>query len=120
MDRDNWISLHDLRPTEKDCYNGYLLVWHAYQRTLVIKIEQINCNQMYTHWRPVPITGWISVSSRLPTADDGDVNECVLIKDIEDGIIVSGWHRFLRDRFCIAWQHMPLPPDDYIKYRNTF
>lgn len=95
-------------------------MWHAFQRTLAIRIEKIRDNRMYTHWRRVPATGWIPASSRLPTKADGDINECVLIKDDEDGIIVSGWHRFQRDRFCVAWQHMPPPPDNYLEYRNLF
>ena len=125
MDRADWIDIRTHPPTEADCPSGYVIVWHAYQRTMVVRYENYNSNPMFTHWQPVPVDGWISYAERLPTHEDGDVQQCVLIRydegeDEEDGIIVSGWHRYQRDRFCLAWQHTPPPPKDYLKYRNLF
>ena len=49
---------------------------------------------------------WISVSERLPTAQDADMGGCVLVWHIHQGMLVMGWHQVDKNRFFSpeAWQ----------------
>lgn len=42
---------------------------------------------------------WISVSERLPTAQDADMGGCVLVWHIHQGMLVMGWHQVDKNRF---------------------
>ena len=110
MNQRCWIEFSRRKPRMSDCPSGYVLVWHVFQGTMVIPAARVRPNPMYSHWMRVPEDGWIDKADRLPSAEDGDAQNCVLIQYDEDGIVVSGWHRFQRDRFCRAWQRTPPPP----------
>lgn len=43
---------------------------------------------------------WISVESRLPTQEDADEQNCVLVYHLLQGVMVMGWHRVSENSYC--------------------
>ena len=61
---------------------------------------------------------WISVSERLPTAQDADMGGCVLVWHIYQGMLVMGWHQVDKNRFFSHWMTLPAPPEDWMRLRT--
>lgn len=120
MDRNGWIPFSEAEPEESACLYGWLLIWHVFQGVMAERWEERHFTPMFTHWRHMPRKGWISAAERRPTADDGDIHECVVARHEIDGIRVTGWRQFQNDRYLTHWQRTPEPPVDYREYRNKF
>ena len=56
---------------------------------------------------------WISVSERLPTAQDADMGGCVLVWHIH-----QGWHQVDKNRFFSHWMTLPEPPEAWQTLRT--
>ena len=120
MDRNRWTRFVDAEPEESACLDGWLLVWHVYRGVVAEKWEDRHDTPMYTHWRPMPRSGWIDAAQRKPTAEDGDIMCCVLARHKYDGIRVTGWVQFELCRYYTHWQRTPEPPVDHRAYFNMF
>lgn len=55
---------------------------------------------------------WISVESRLPTQEDADEQNCVLVYHLLQGVMVMGWHRVSENSYCTHWMCPPMPPKE--------
>lgn len=55
----------------------------------------------------------------LPTAEDADEHNCVLVMHAYQGAMVTGWFNIKRNRFVYAWAPCPRGPvEDAKAYRN--
>jgi hypothetical protein len=120
MDRNGWTLFSEAEPEESACLNGWLLIWHVFRGVIAEKWENRHDTTMFTHWRPMPRTGWISAKEHLPTAEDADVLCCVLARHEFDGLRVTGWRQFQYDNHWTHWQRTPEPPVDYKEYSKQF
>lgn len=62
---------------------------------------------------------WIRISERAPTEADADEYRCVMYWHDMQGVIVSGWHQWKRNRFFRYWLPSPAPPPDYRELRKN-
>lgn len=120
MDCNGWTHFSEAEPDESACLYGWLLIWHVYRGVVTEGWMKRHNTPMYTHWRPMPRTGWISAAERRPTAADADIMQCVLARHEFDGLRVTGWRQFRRDRYLTHWQRTPEPPVDYKDYVNKY
>ena len=116
MDGSGWIDLKERLPTEED--GERVLVWHIYQGAMAERREQCDKNRFYSHWRRISAEGWISARERMPTREDGDEQNCVLARHEYDGIKVTGWHQFGREKYYTHWMRTPEPPEGHIDMRK--
>ena len=120
MDNQGWTAFEDQEPEESACLDGYLLIFHVFRGVVAEPWEKRHDTAMYTHWKPMPRTGWISAAERKPTPDDADISHCVLARH-EDGLIrVTGWHQFRHNAGLTHWMPTPAPPDRQAEYRKRF
>lgn len=55
MTEPRWINKHDRLPTKADADPlGCVLVWHIYQRCMVMGWHQVENHIYVTHWKPLP------------------------------------------------------------------
>ncbi len=97
---------------------GPVIVWHVYNGAMVVKREYAIENSFFSHWREIDNEAWIDARKRKPTRDDADEYGCVLSQNKWGEASVAGWHRFEREPYLVAWQHMPDPPDNYRELRK--
>lgn len=117
MRRNNgWIPLADQKPTEAD--GETVLMWHAFQATMPEKPEDWHRNRFYVYWQPVPEIGWTRTAERMPERQDADENNCVLAKDADGRVKVTGWHQFEHNPYLTRWMRTPAPPDDRKELRQ--
>ncbi len=48
---------------------------------------------------------------RLPTKEDADEHNCVLVMHAYQGVMVTGWFNVERNRFVYAWARCPKGPE---------
>ena len=120
MDRNGWTLFSEKEPEESACLYGWLLIWHVFHGVIAEKWENRHDTPMFTHWRPMPRTGWISASDRQPTEEDADIMQCVLTRHQFDGLRVTGWWQFRCNKYLTHWQRTPEPPVDYKEHRKRF
>jgi len=120
MDRNGWTPFNETEPEESACLYGWMLIYHVFRGVIAEKWENRHDTPMFTHWRDMPKTGWISTADRRPTEADADIFQCVLARHEFDGLRVTGWRRFHSDKYLTHWQHTPEPPVDYMEYRKHF
>ena len=53
---------------------------------------------------------WIDLTVRKPTKEDADSMECVVYWHVYDGVTVTGYHQYERNRFLTHWMPPPPPP----------
>ena len=94
--------------------NGYILVWHIYQRSMMMHWSQSIGNPYITHWMrtETAATGeWTAGQDRKPTAADADPIGCVLVRDRHGRIFVTGWHQFITSPMLLKdWKKLPGAP----------
>ena len=62
---------------------------------------------------------WIPREERLPTAEDADAFNCVIVYHVFNGVMITGWHRVADNRFISHWTHtMPAPENIDPEYKN--
>lgn len=63
---------------------------------------------MSAGWRPA----WVSLDRRRPTAEDADQWGCVLIWDINNGVMLAGWRneQQLSRPYVTHWARTPEGP----------
>lgn len=88
-----------------------LLVWHRYQKAMVIDRRKLWSNPYYTHFREIDPEGWIRRTERLPGAEDADQLGCVLARDVHGEVKMAGWRRFQTEDVLEAWQAMGSGPE---------
>lgn len=50
-----WIPTRDLKPGKDDGdSSGCVLAWHAYNGVVIAAVENVQRNNLYTHWMKVP------------------------------------------------------------------
>ena len=54
---------------------------------------------------------WIWSKDRMPTQEDADAQNCVLVWHELSGVMVTGWHRVKDNRFMVAWAKTPEGPE---------
>ncbi len=120
MESSGWTTFDEREPEEGDCPSGYLLIWHVFRGVVAERWENRHATPMYTHWMAIPENGWIPAWARMPTKDDADIYNCVLASHMIDGVLVTGWHQFLHDKYLTHWMPTPPPPVDGANFRNQF
>ena len=120
MDKNGWTAFDGAELEKGACLYGCILLWHVYRGAVSEAWEARRATPMYTHWMAMPRRGWIASAQRLPTAEDGDVQNCVLARHAFDGIQVTGWRRFHHDTALTHWMRMPDPPKEAEKYKERF
>lgn len=53
---------------------------------------------------------WIEVQDQPPTQQDADVQGCVIVWHIYNGVMVMKWHLVAKHSTVTHWRHMPDPP----------
>lgn len=116
-----WISAKDRLPSQEDGDEyGYVFAWHVYQGVMLAAWNQFR-NQFYAYWMPTNhITAglWIKATERRPTKADADAFNCVLARNVHDGIKVTGWHQFEETSTFTEWLPLPEPPSDFRELRK--
>lgn len=56
--------------------------------------------------------GWIPLSERRPTAEDGDAQKCVLVWHELSGCLLTGFHNIRDNEFITHWMPLPKRPAD--------
>lgn len=117
-----WIRGESRLPCEADGdKNGKVLAWHAYQGAMMCRWDYYTKNQFHVYWMPIAdatARPWIVAAERLPTEEDADALNCVLAKDDQGEISVTGWHQFGWNNALSHWQRLPEPPGDYRELRR--
>lgn len=117
MKRNNgWIALADQKPAEAD--GETVLMWHAFQGTMPEKPGNCCRNRFYVYWQRLPQAGWQRAAERMPEKRDADEKNCVLAKDTDGRVKVTGWHQFESNPNLERWMRTPEPPDDYRELRQ--
>lgn len=101
--------------------DGRVFVWHAYQGAMLTPWNEFDRNSFNVYWMRVSdgaSAPWIAAVERLPTKEDSDALNCVLAKDMYDGISVTGFHQFGWNSALTHWQRLPAPPSDYKELRK--
>ena len=101
--------------------DGRVFVWHAYQGAMLTPWNEFDRNSFNVYWMRVSdgaSAPWIAAVERLPTKEDSDALNCVLAKDMHDGISVTGFHQFGWNSALTHWQRLPAPPSDYKELRR--
>ena len=101
--------------------DGRVFVWHAYQGAMLTPWNDFDRNSFNVYWMRVSdgaSAPWIAAVERLPTKEDSDALNCVLAKDMHDGISVTGFHQFGWNSALTHWQRLPAPPSDYKELRK--
>lgn len=101
--------------------DGRVFVWHAYQGAMLTLWNEFDRNSFNVYWMRVSdgaSAPWIAAVERLPTKEDSDALNCVLAKDMHDGISVTGFHQFGWNSALTHWQRLPAPPSDYKELRK--
>jgi hypothetical protein len=110
-----WVNMHERLPTAEDGdENGKVFVWHTLQGAMLCTFDRVNTNRFYTHWGRIDAFAngrWIETSERMPTKDDADIHNCVLVHDRHDGHRITGWHQAERDHAITMWQGLPDAPE---------
>lgn len=115
-----WIPLRECPPAAAESEKGKiptLLMWHVYQGVMPCRADEWRKNRFFVYWRPVPDIGWISTAERVPGNTDKDRDNCVLARDIDGRIKVTGWHQFETNHTLTHWMRTPEPPDDFRELR---
>ena len=111
----NWVRIQDRLPIEEDGdENGKVFAWHTLQGAMLCRFDQINSNRFYTHWGRIEAFAkgrWIETTQRMPTKEDADIHNCVLVHDRHDGHRITGWHQAERDHTITMWQGLPDAPE---------
>ena len=55
--------------------------------------------------------GWIPLSERRPTAEDGDAQKCVLVWHELSGCLLTGYHNIRNNEFITHWMPLPKRPE---------
>lgn len=65
------------------------------------------------------ISDWIDRDERLPTEEDADVQGCVIVWHVYNGIMVMGWFNVPHNRFVSHWlPAIPRPENIDPKYKQ--
>lgn len=110
-----WIDLKKRLPRKAD---GVVLVWHVFQGVMIARWDDAPDNCFFSHWRPMPVSGWVESRERWPTAQDGDTENCVLTRHMYDGYRVTGWHQFAWDPYFTHWMRTPAGPEGFEALRD--
>lgn len=117
-----WIHGKSRLPCEADGdESGKVLVWHALQDAMLVRWDQFPSNHFYVYWMPISALDeqpWINAMEKLPTQDDADKLNCVLVMDRHGHISVTGYHQFAWNRTLVRWRPLPGPPSDARELRK--
>lgn len=117
-----WIHRKSRLPGEADGdQNGKVLAWHAFQDAIVVRWDQFPQNHFHVYWMPIADLDdrlWIRAMERLPTVDDADKLNCVLVLDQRGQISVTGYHQLTSNRSLMRWRRLPEPPSDAKELRK--
>lgn len=100
---------------------GKLLVWHAYQGAMLTTWWDYPTNRFHVYWMPLSSldeTGWIEAADKLPTVNDADALNCVLVEDHRGDLKVTGFHQFGWNKMLVRWHRLPCPPQDAKELRQ--
>lgn len=61
------------------------------------------------------MTEWIDIRDRLPTEADADKMHCIICYHIYQGVMCTGIHNVINNRFVSHWMPCPEPPWDDVK-----
>ena len=56
-------------------------------------------------------SGWIDVRERMPSREDADATNRVLVWHVLNGCMMLGWHKVCENRFVTHWQPSPEGPE---------
>ncbi len=124
MERRNngWIHGKSRLPSEADGdINGKVLAWHAFQDVVLVRWDQFPLNRFNVYWMHLSTLDeipWIDAMERLPTKDDADKLNCVLVMDWQGEISVTGYHQFAWNKTLTHWRSLPPPPSDAKELRH--
>ena len=99
---------------------GKLLVWHAYQGAMLATWWDYPTNRFHIYWMPLSALdpGWIEAADKLPTVNDADALNCVLVEDRQGDLKVTGYHQFSWNKMLVRWHRLPSPPQDAKELRQ--
>lgn len=108
-----WIERKNRLPCEADGdANGHVLAWHIYQGAILCTWSRFDENRFYTHWmRADNLKNWMATDERKPSHEDGDFAGCVLLKMMDEQLLVIGWHQLTERHAGSAWTHLPSNPE---------
>ena len=117
-----WIHRNSRLPVEEDGNeDGLVLVWHAFQDAMVVRWYDLPRNHFIVYWMrlsDLENIPWINAMERLPTQDDADKLNCVLVMDRHGRVAVTGHHQFEHNRALTHWRPLPEPPSDAKELRQ--
>ena len=112
MDSNEWLEL-SANPAEDE---RPVVVWHVFQGVMVVRAANLRKNRFNTYWMEVP-DGWIDPNDRLPTREDADTQNCVIVRTTHGDVTVRGWHQVGQNGEIVQWMRPPKPPDNYRELR---
>ena len=118
MDNNGWKDISTCPCGDKPEDARMVLVWHVFQGFIVCSTRDAPENRFNVYWREPP-EEWIDPHDRLPTKDDADEQNCVLIVDSHGEMRVTGWHQIQDTESAMKWAARPEPPSDYKILRRT-
>jgi len=67
----------------------------------------------------VIVSDWVDRDERLPTEADADVQGCVIVWHVYNGVMVMGWFNVPHNRFVSHWlPAIPRPENIDPKYKQ--
>ena len=111
MASNGWLDIESCPTAEAPEEIWPVLVWHVFQGAIVSDTKNARENRFNVYWQEIP-DGWISLSERLPTQEDADPLNCVIIRDKWNEIHMRGWHLPGNRSEYVAWMTPPKPPEN--------
>lgn len=65
------------------------------------------------------VSDWVDRDERLPTEADADVQGCVIVWHVYNGVMITGWFNVPHNRFISHWMPaIPRPENIDPKYKQ--